>query len=751
MTSRQPFRLAILGCGAVTRASLLPALAGHDRVMIVALVDRDERRARELGGLYGITRIHDDVEALSRADVDGLVIATPPAHHAEATLRALGQGLHVFVEKPMAIRAADADAMVKAAADRSLALSVGMYRRLLPVTRLVRGLIDSEQFGRPLAVDVEEGGSYSWPLASLAVLTKTGGGGGVLIDLGTHLIDQLLFLVPGEPRLRDYHDNSRGGIETDCELRIELATRWGDVPARIELSRTRDLRGSVRVECERATLEIARAEFCRVLVRNALDGVVDVLTGRQRDVSVSAEWRDEPTFVGYKAFRSELDDWLDAIELSRAPLLSGRSAVPVVRLIEQSYAAARPLLEPWTDRGLATRTAPEPTGGAPALIGKTRRRVLVTGAGGFLGTRTVELLRAREEWEVRALVRRPASAARLARWPVDIVVGDVCSMADMRAAVQGCDSVVHCAVGTDWPPQAAFAVTVGGTRIAATAALEAGVRRFVHVSSMAVHGDQPPSRLDEAVPLEPGKGASYSRAKYLAEQALWTTGRQGLRAVALRPARIYGPFSRTFTVRPLSAIATGTLVLAGDAASPSNMVYVDNVVDAIVAALEGPTTIDGEAFLISEPDQLSWLAFYQYFAKAVGQDVHVAPYPKAATTAPRGFVRRWGDACKQIALSAELRGLAKKVLATDPIGTWPRRVWDGSPRLQERVLTAIGVDQAVVYREAPPRGPEKVEFRIDPTLVVFDKATRELGYAPRVSGQDAMRLTLEWARYARLL
>ena len=348
------------------------------------------------------------------------------------------------------------------------------------------------------------------------------------------------------------------------------------------------------------------------------------------------------------------------------------------------------------------------------------------------------------------MVRRPGSAARLARLPVEIVIGDVVSRGDVDRAIQGCDAVIHCAVGTGWPPETAFKTTVDGTRNVAEAAQATGAR-LVHVSSMAVHGDRVPARLDESVPLNPGSGVDYGRAKYLAEQSVMALIPKGLKAIALRPARIYGPFSRTFTVRPLAALKTGILTLAGDADTPSNMVYVDNVVEAIVRALDPPPTAFGEAYLISEPDQLSWKEYYGVFAKAAGAEIRLAPYPSTQTGAGRGVLGRWVDGGKQIAFSPEVRALAKKVMWTDPYGTLPRRLWERSPGLQRRVLKTMGVDEAVIYREPPAPVPSEVKFRVDPTLVVFEKATRELGYRGLVSRAEAMALTTEWARYARLL
>ena len=742
-----PFRVAVVGCGAVTKASLLPVLAGHERVAVTALVDRDRARAAELAGAYGLSTVLTDSASLDRASVDGVVLATPPAHHAPATLDLIARGFHVFVEKPMATRLDDAEAMVAAAAGQGVALSVGLYRRLLPVTRLLRGLLEGELLGRPVSVDIEEGGEYSWELATLTVLTREGGGGGVLIDLGTHLLDQLCFLLPGTAAVKRYADNARGGVETDCEVDLELSTRWGTVPAAIRLSRTRQLRGTLRVECEGGSLELLRGDFCSLLVHTKPGTAVDDVSGAARPVTMTAAWSDEREIVGYKAFRNEFDDWIAAATSGREPELSGRSVLQTVRVVEECYRSATPLPEPWTDGGLASTGL---AARAPAIVSGARPRVLVTGAGGFLGCRTVECLHLGGAWDVRALVRRPGSAARLARLPVEIVLGDVSAPDDMARAMTGCDAVVHCAVGTGWPPEAAFAVTVDGTRTVADQARAAGVRRFVHISSMAVHGDRVPARLDETAPLDPGTGADYGRAKYLAEQAVDAAAAQGLAAITLRPARIYGPYSRTFIVRPLQALAGDGIVLAGDAESPANMVFVDNVVEAIVCALGAGEAALNQAFLISEPDQLSWRAFYEFFRGGAGAAIQVVRRSEDAQAAAPTLGRRWVTGVRDIALSPEVRGLAKRVLWTDPIGTWPRRWWERSPGLQRRVQKALRIDAAVTYRQAAPPVPQPLVFEIHPTDVAFDKAARLLGYRGVIARDQAMTLTKEWARWAGL-
>ena len=251
-------RIALVGCGAVARENLLPVLAGHEGLELTALVDRDEKRARALAEAYGVPSVLTDLDRLDRGQLDGVVLATPPAHHAPGTIACASKGLHVFVEKPMAITAADAQAMVAAASQAGVTLSVGLYRRFIPSVQLLGTLIGQEEFGRPLSVDAEEGGPYGWQLATLDGLRRSSGGGGVLIDLGSHLIDLILHLLQASPALAQYQDNNRGGIETDCVLRASLGVSSRTIPLRLELSRSRELRGSIRFECEEATLELVR-------------------------------------------------------------------------------------------------------------------------------------------------------------------------------------------------------------------------------------------------------------------------------------------------------------------------------------------------------------------------------------------------------------------------------------------------------------------------------------------------------------
>jgi len=736
---------------------------------VAALVDRDVKRASELARDYDIPTVLPDAEQLDPGLIDGALVATPPGHHASCCIDLVHRGIHVFVEKPMAVNLCQAQAMVEAAQAAGVALAAGYFRRLFPNVRLLRAMLDSGAYGQPVGFDAEEGGEYTWKLASLSSMHKDQGGGGVLIDIGSHVLDLLLYLFPGQATVLDYHDNALGGIETDCLARLRLHHGGKPVEGQVELSRTRGLRNSLRITCERATLELRTGERMKVSVIPRDSTLSDPETNCTRPLDLQARWGDEPETAGYEGYRAEIDDWLEGIATGQPPVLSGRSALPTVELIDRCYKQVKRIDEPWVWNGLplgqseqALQATVRPSAnGVSVAAGAAAAppRVLVTGASGFIGCRVAEVLHLGKGWQVRALVHKPGSAARLARLPVEMVQGDLKSREDVARAVTGCDAVVHCAVGTTYGQRReVFAVTVDGTRHLAEAALAAGVGRFVHLSSIAVHGNEVEGILDETTPVRPIRGGEYSESKAEAERIIERAARSGLPAIMLRPGSVYGPFSQTFSVRPIQYLRKGQLVLAGSANLPSNTVYVDNVVHAIVRALQAPLEMaNGQAFMIGEGDELTWGAFYGYFASELNLELRIGPAEAAAAAACRWYARPWRwagpwfRACGQLATSAELRALGKRFLNTDPVGRLPRWALARFPSLDRRLRRLVGTDTVMIYRRpAPIAAADVMEIRGRPAAICIDKARRVLGYEPIVPRRQALALTLQWIRHARL-
>jgi predicted dehydrogenase len=332
--SSSRLRLAILGCGAITEHLHLPVAVLYDQFKVVALVDASLPRAQRLADRYGVPTVTDDYRHIL-GSVDAAIVALPNYLHAPVTLELLRHGVHVLVEKPMALRADDCEAMVKAADEAGVVLAVGLVRRYYESSQLVKSLLEDDFLGTITRIDVREGRVLNLPMASDFRFRKEAAGGGVFTDIGIHVLDLILWWF-GPCVSFIYEDDAMGGVEADGLLRLRLQSGARGV---VELSRTRDLRNTWIIEGARGTLEVG------TMLRSQLR----VCAGRRRSVVLSGDVRRDGARVQrtQDVFHGQLDDFAEAILTRRAPRIPGPQGQGSVALLEACYAARRPLRQPW--------------------------------------------------------------------------------------------------------------------------------------------------------------------------------------------------------------------------------------------------------------------------------------------------------------------------------------------------------------------------------------------------------------------
>jgi len=239
------------------------------------------------------------------------------------------------------------------------------------------------------------------------------------------------------------------------------------------------------------------------------------------------------------------------------------------------------------------------------------RRAFVTGAAGFVGTRMVERLLLRHV-PVRALLRRRLAAAPAAPG-LERVHGDVTCVESFGDAMAGCDVVFHCAWGGE-SLEDARRVNVEGTRHVVEAAARAGARRLVHLSTMAVHGDTLPPELTEDVPLIT-EGDAYGVSKAEGERLALELGHaRGLEVVVLRPTLVYGPGAPYWVVGYFERVKHEQVVLIDGGAGLANLIFVEDLIDAMWAAAETPG-VAGVACLVSGDRAVRWAEYLGHFAR----------------------------------------------------------------------------------------------------------------------------------------
>lgn len=344
-SSRSPVPVVLVGCGAVSQLFYRPALHALEQaglLRVAALVDPAEAARktvhRDFPAALSVAAL-TELPAMSGALA---IIASPPRFHCAQAETAFQAGFDVLCEKPLAANSAEGARMVGAAQSSGRLLAAGHYKRFFPAHRALQQLIAKKTFGTLRRVEITEGGKFSWPALTDSFFRKEQTPGGVLLDIGVHVLDLLLWWL-GEPTTFTYADDAMGGLEANCLFVGEFA---GGTRATVQLSRDWPTANCYVFHFERAVLH------CRVNASNQLeltfDGVPFTFAAELRDplppmpTSATAALETNP-----QAFIAQLADVCAAVSAARAPFVSGVDGLRALRLIEQCYAARQPLSQPW--------------------------------------------------------------------------------------------------------------------------------------------------------------------------------------------------------------------------------------------------------------------------------------------------------------------------------------------------------------------------------------------------------------------
>lgn len=348
-----------------------------------------------------------------------------------------------------------------------------------------------------------------------------------------------------------------------------------------------------------------------------------------------------------------------------------------------------------------------------------KMKILVTGAGGFIGGWVVESYCLSGVQNIRAGLRRWSSGARVGRFPVEAVMCDVLEKAQVERAMEGVDVVIHCALGSR-------DATFSGTENMLSASLRNRVKRFIHLSTINVYGDVE-GEVDETYPFQKS-GDEYSNLKIETEELCWRYLEKGLPLVVLRPTVVYGPFSKLWITKLAERLRSGNWgTFKGFGEGFCNLVYIADLINAISLSLESEKAI-GQAFNINGSEVVSWNGYFCRFNKALGlpelSDIGARKSElNAILTLPirstaRCFVSHHGDLITQISrrfvgVKKLIRGLEASLKTT--------------PSLDE--LGKLG---------------RKARYSIS-------KARSILGYEPAFSVDAGLEMSVRWLTHESLL
>ena len=295
--------------------------------------------------------------------------------------------------------------------------------------------------------------------------------------------------------------------------------------------------------------------------------------------------------------------------------------------------------------------------------------ILVTGADGFVGTALVSELK-RRGLAYRAVARKGREGY--------IGIGDINSRTDWRAVLDRVDVVVHLASRAHVRNDSSisgniqFQASVDGTLNLARQAVQAGVKRFVFISSIKVNGevtelDRPFAAADTPNPQNP-----YARFKLAVERGLFDLSKMtGLEVSVIRPPLVYGPGVKANFATMLEWVDRGRPLPLGAIHNKRSFVFVDNLADLIVVVASHPTAA-GEVFLVSDCEDISTTELLRRMAKALGRTSWMMPVPAsvlnlaAAAVGQRAVVSRLTDSLQvDISKTQKLLGWAPRVSVSE--------------------------------------------------------------------------------------
>lgn len=313
-------------------------------------------------------------------------------------------------------------------------------------------------------------------------------------------------------------------------------------------------------------------------------------------------------------------------------------------------------------------------------------KLLLTGATGFVGHAVLQQLCASPHYHIAAVARQKASAqAANLDW---VPVGNLSAQTHWTAALAGVQVVLHLAGRAHVmhehasDPLAAFRSTnTAATLHLARQAAQAGVRRFVFVSSVKVHGERTTAGRPFDESMAPAPEDAYAISKHEAEQGLRQLAAEtGLEVVIVRPPLVYGPGVKANFAALVAAIARGRPLPLGAIDNRRSLVALDNLVDLLLICLEHPGAAN-QTFLVSDGEDLSTAELARRLGVAIGRPARLLPVPPALLRAGARLMGR-GAAAQRLcdSLQVDIRK-ARSLLAWSP----PISVAEGLQRTVQRM------------------------------------------------------------------
>jgi predicted dehydrogenase/nucleoside-diphosphate-sugar epimerase len=595
--SNARFRAGMVGAGNICEFHVAAVKKLAPDVELVGVTDLDAARAQANAEKWG-TRAYADLDALVAAGANVIHVLTPPAVHARVATAALERGCHVLIEKPITEDVDEARRIGALAHQRGLTASVNHSLLYDPQVKRALDAVAAGALGQVVSVDILRGSEYP-PYEGGPVPPWYRDAGYPFRDIGVHCL-YLIHALLGPIEDVDAEWSSLGGDPNLAfdEWRAMVRCKRGLGQFQLTYN-TRPLQSQLIIHGTRSVLRVDlfamfHGKRSNTPLPKAAERLVNAFADSIQpliDVPINVWKFVRKEVQAYQGLRDLVAEFYRRLAAGAPPPVSVDDAAQVVHWVEKVARAADAAHREQLARFTLSDKVP----------------FLVTGASGSLGKATVARLRA-DGHRVRVFQRRIPDRPDDGADGVEYCFGNLGDPAAVDRAVRGAEVVIHCgaAMKGGWPEHKGG--TVVGTQNVIDACRKHGVRQLVHISSMSVidwAGSAGNGPVSEAAQLEPrpDERGAYTRAKLEAEQLVAAAAEHGLPAVILRPGQIFGggiPLINGAVARS----AGGRWLVLGDGKLELPLVYIDDVVDAIMAAVT-KRLARGEVIQIIDPEHLT--------------------------------------------------------------------------------------------------------------------------------------------------
>lgn len=310
-------KCGVIGAGIISKRHL-DALKRHPMTEVAAIADLDRAKALQAAEAYGAAAYTDYKEMLEQERLDMVIINLPHALHEESSLLCAQKGIHVLLEKPMSVSAASCQRITRAFEEAGLVLQIGHVQRYFPENKKAKELILSGRFGKLVMIEDVRTSLYFTPGRPAWFLKKELSGGGIMMNLGAHSLDKIMYLTDSHIKeIHGYCGCDMPGCGVEGRAQALLQTESG-IPAAITLCGYND------VPVNETTL------YCT-------NGVIKLSTGTGLEVWNGSAFEEVECSRNSQPFDEQLFDFVQAVEGKRRPVTDGRYSGEIVGLIEQIY------------------------------------------------------------------------------------------------------------------------------------------------------------------------------------------------------------------------------------------------------------------------------------------------------------------------------------------------------------------------------------------------------------------------------